>query len=106
MSRFSIYERIREACPEVALELFEQQLEWSVLKEVKRTIIEAGIDAGVYEMMRRDILNGNFDVIYLDDRVVGDDPKRLKAKKKLDRVRTACNRRKACGDTITDILVL
>lgn len=106
MSKFPIYERIRETCPEIALELFEQQLEWTVLKEVKRIILNAGIDVGIYEMMKRDIIAGNFDVIYLDDRVVGDDPKRLKAKKELNRIRTACNQRKACGQPIADILVL
>lgn len=106
MSKYPIYEKIRETCPEIALELFEQQLDWTVLKEVKRIILGAGIDSGIYEMMRRDILKGIFDVIYLDDRVVGDDLKRLNAKKELDRVRTACNRRKACGESITDILIL
>lgn len=106
MPKFPIYERIRETCPEIALELFEQQLDNTILKVVRRTILDAGIDAGIYEMMRRDILAGNFDVIYLDDRVVGDDKRRLKAKKELDRIRTACNHRKACGHAITDILIL
>lgn len=54
---------------------------FSLLREVKKQLDYGGFDSRIYTLMEKDILRGNFDVIYVDARIVGEDPKRKKYKK-------------------------
>ena len=77
---------------------------WNLLTEIRNEILNAGISEGVYTLMETSIVKGNFDVIYLDDRVVGADPKRMKAKRRLEQIRSTCFRLKNEGWTSAAIL--
>lgn len=76
----------------------------NVLETIENIIINAGIDKFIYTVMEDDILKGNFDVIYLDDRIIGEDKKRIKAKKELNRIRCALLKMKHEGKEIFEIL--
>jgi hypothetical protein len=71
---------------------------------IKQKIKDAGIDNFFYQAMENDILKGNFSVIYLDDRMVGEDKKRLKLKKELNQIREQCAKMKNSGKDTFEIL--
>lgn len=75
-----------------------------VLTEIRSILCEAGIDEFIYEGMENDILKGNFDVIYLDDRLVYGDKKREKVQKRLDSLRIFLNQKKKEGYSVFQIL--
>lgn len=72
--------------------------------EVKQVIKNAGIDESIYIMMKDDIIKGNFSVMYLDDRIVGDNKKRIVAQKRMNQIRSGCFAELRSGRTIEDIL--
>jgi len=76
----------------------------NVLTRVKEIIKEAGIDTFFYQTMEDDILKGNFSVMYLDDRMVGEDKKRIKAQKELNKLRATCVKMKNEGKETFEIL--
>ena len=80
------------------------QCRFNVLDRVKDIITEAGIDSFFYNTMENDILKGNFSVIYLDSRMVGEDKKRIKAQKELNKVRATCVKMQQEGKETFDIL--
>ena len=84
--------------------LLHSGIEWNLPQEIRNTILNAGIDESIYMFMERGIMKGNFSAIYLDDRVVGDDPRRVKAKKRLDQIRSTCFRLKNEGWSLAAIL--
>lgn len=73
------------------------------LSFINKTILDAGIDSFIYESMEKEILRGNFDVIYLDDRLVTN-KKREKAQKALIQIRESLNKRKNQGFDVFEIL--
>lgn len=78
----------------------------TVLFQVECVLRKAGIDEFIFDMMKNDIVRGNFSVMYLDDRIVGNDKARIKAKKELDRIRTACVKMQQEGHSLSQILII
>lgn len=76
--------------PALFAAMLENGAGWNLLNEIRKEIVNAGISEYIFDLMRNDIVKGNFSVIYLDDRIVGDDPARIKAKKWLDKIRKSC----------------
>lgn len=97
-------EEIRKANPVVYEAMLLGRIEPSVLTTVRKILEDCGFSPWFYQTMERSVLKGNFDVLYLDARVVGDDPKRLKAQKELARIRKGCNELKAKGVPLDSIL--
>ena len=78
---------------------------FSLLREVKKQLDYGGFDGHIYTLMEKDILRGNFDVIYVDARIVGDNPKRQKAQKRLEKIRIESNRMKNSGVPLEKIII-
>lgn len=78
---------------------------FSLLREVKKQLDYGGFDGHIYTLMEKDILRGNFDVIYVDARIVGDNPKRQKAQKRLEKIRIESNRMKNSGVPLEKIIM-
>lgn len=70
-----------------------------LFKDIISQFQDCGIDMFFYESIKKDVLKGNFDVLYLDDRMVGEDKKRIKLQKYMNKVRAHCNKRKNAGDS-------
>jgi len=78
--------------------------EINVLTTIRNAIVNAGIDEMIYKFMEDDILKGNFSVIYLDDRVIGEDKKRQAVKKQLEKLRGTLSGMRNEGIPIFEIL--
>ena len=76
----------------------------NILLTVQRIIRDANIDDFIYQCMKPELMKGNFNVLYLDSRVVGEDKARIKAQKELARIRRMSNKRKEAGETIIQLL--
>ena len=95
---------IRKANPVVFETMMLGRIEYSLLQQVQKMLNDCGFDLWFYQTMEGPLLRGNFDVLYLDDRVVGNNPKRMKAQKEMARIRKECNRLKAEGIALENIL--
>lgn len=78
---------------------------FSLLREVKKQLDYGGFDSRIYTLMEKDILRGNFDVIYVDARIVGEDPKRKKVQKRLEKIRIESNKMKKSGIPLEKIIM-
>lgn len=78
---------------------------FSLLREVKNQLDYGGFDGHIYTLMEKDILRGNFDVIYVDARIVGEDPKRKKVRKRLEKIRIESNKMKNSGIPLEKIIM-
>lgn len=78
---------------------------FSLLREVKKQLDYGGFDVHIYTLMEKDILRGNFDVIYVDARIVGEDPKRMKTQKRLEKIRIESNKMKNSGVPLEKIIM-
>ena len=87
-----LFDKLLSERPDLSLIMLEATDPHTVLFRVKQIILDAGIDEFIFKMIRQDIVRGNFSVMYLDDRIVGDDKRRIKAKKELEKVRKTCIR--------------
>lgn len=74
-----------------------QMMSFSLLRTVKNILNKAGFSDWLYASMEGELLKGNFDVLYLDSRIVGDDPAKLKAQRQIEKIRLESNMRKMAG---------
>ncbi len=79
--------------------------EFSLLREIKKQLDYGEFDECIYSLMERDVLRGNFDVIYIDARIVGNNPKRQKAQKQLEKLRIKSNIMKNSGVPLEKIIM-
>lgn len=81
--------RLYEEAPEV----FKASLEGTdayatgVYGDIKDIFRKAEIDSFFFRTIVSSLLNGNYDVLYLDARMVGEDKKRIEAQKQLEKMR-------------------
>lgn len=75
------------------------------LSELKRQFAECNIDSFFFETIKKDLLKGNFDVLYLDDRMVGEDKKRLKLQKWLVKAKSQMYKMQKQGLTTLEIIL-
>ena len=78
---------------------------FSLLREVKKQLDYGGFDVHIYTLMEKDILRGNFDVIYVDARNVGEKPKRMKAQTRHEKIRIETNKMKNSGVPLEKIIM-
>lgn len=100
-----LFDKLLSERPDLSLIMLETTDPHTVLFRVKQIILDAGIDEFIFKMMRQDIVRGNFSVMYLDDRIVGDDKRRIKAKKELEKVRKTCIRMQKYRYPLSKILM-
>lgn len=98
-----IFDKLIDSNPDLALTMLETE-PGSILNKIKTIITDAGINEGIYTMMRKDVLHGNFNVIYLDQRLVGNDAQRKKAAEELDKIRQLCVTQKNQGRSTGQLL--
>lgn len=87
------------------VDAYMQTMARCTLFNIKQTILDAGIDIFIFDSMKKDLINGNFGVLYLDDRIVGEDKKRQKAQKLFNRLRKQLNTLKNNGVSPLQIIL-
>lgn len=76
----------------------------NVLKILNDEFKKANIDTFFYSSIEKELLNGNFSVLYLDNRMVGQDKKRKALQSKLNKFRSQMIKMQLEGKTTMDIL--
>jgi len=76
-----------------------------VLSHIRQIMIKAEFNDYFIDIIIRNVAKGNYDAVYLDDRVVADNPKRIKAKKQLEEIRSWLFKCKAKNISSLDILL-
>ena len=97
-----INELLLKQNPNIACVMYES-CNFGLLFSLRRILDNAGL-SHYFDMMKSSVVKGNFDVMYLDSRVIGEDKKREKAAKQLTELRELCNKNKLAGKPLSWIL--
>jgi len=99
--------RIYEKTPEVfktSLDGTEPIYAVGVYGDIKEVFRKAEIDSFFFRTIVDSLLNGNYDVLYFDARMVGEDKKRIEAQKQLEKIRAYLYKEKNKGRHPFEIL--
>ena len=99
--------RLYEEAPEIfkaSLEGTESMRVIGIYSDIKDVFRKAEIDEFFFNTIINSLLNGNYDVLYLDTRMVGENKKRIDAQKQLEKIRAYLYKEKNKGRHPFEIL--
>jgi len=99
--------RLYDEKPDLCLVMIDvaMSVQLTPLNEIQLICEKANLDPFFFETIKKSLINGNFDVLYLDDRMVGDDPKRIKAQKELQKIKSDFYKQRKNGKHTFEILL-